>query len=97
MTLDGPFYNTNIFAPSMIDTFFNALERCHKSGPCRLCESYSTGKCERYNQWDSNWLASYCYERPSLFSGILLMNFLHIQCQELPSLRAMSKMRYDHK
>ena len=95
MALEGPFYYIQLFSPSIIDQFFKDLDRCYRPGSiCTRCEVYATGHCQAINQWDTNWLASICYEPPAQFNGILLMNVLHVSCRELQTLHAMSRLRF---
>ena len=95
MTLDSPWFNIEIFSPDVINGFFADLERCYKPGSiCSLCENHVTGHCEFVSQWDTNWVASLCYEPPAQFNGLLLMNVLHVPCKELATLHTISKLKF---
>ena len=98
MDITGHFYSIQIYSKFIIDKFFADLDECYRPGRlCKhQCEHRVFGYCDNIVQSDSNWLSSNCFEQ-NRFNGILLMNVLHVNCTELPSLHAMSRMQFTNE
>lgn len=82
----------------VLRNFGQLLNICFKSpiGPCCRCQEYiDRGEpgCRQTRRWDASMIASFCHdpvpgEAKQRFSGLLLLNSMHVPCRDLSRFHA---------